>query len=93
MVLLMHLPMKQAVGTSLLIIAANSLAGLLGNTVSEPTNWSLLLIFTALAVTGILIGAYLSRFIPGAGLSKIVGWFVLVLSIYIIGKEMLMPSF
>ena len=89
LVLLVRLPMKRAVGTSLLIIAANSLLGFLCNPIERPINWPFLLTFTALAVLGILIGIQLARFISGFRLRKTFGWSVLVISIGILGKEAL----
>lgn len=89
LVLLAKLPMKMAVGTSLLIIAAKSLFGFLGDVANQPIEWLFLLQFTGLSIVGIFIGTYLSKFIPGAKLKKGFGWFVLVMGIYIIGKEFL----
>lgn len=91
LVLLIKLPMKRAVGTSLLIIAANSLIGFLSDTISGRVNWPFLLEFTTLAILGILLGSYLSRFISSLKLRKAFGWTALGLSIFIIVKETLMP--
>lgn len=91
LVLLVRLPMKSAVGTSLLIIAANSLIGILCNPVWQQIDWPFLLTFTALAMLGILIGSYMSRFISGLRLRKAFGWSVLGLSVWILGKEALIP--
>lgn len=88
LVLLARLPMKVAVGTSLLIIAANSLIGF-GNSSAVAIDWSFLLKFTALSVVGIVVGTYLTRFIPGQKLKKSFGWFVLVMGVYIISRELL----
>ena len=55
LVLLAKLPMKMAVGTSLLIIAAKSLIGFLGDLSSQTIDWQLLLIFTCLSIVGIFI--------------------------------------
>ena len=87
LVLLVRLPMKMAVGTSLLIIAANTLIGFWGSTADLPVDWPFLLKFTAFSVFGILLGTYLSRFIPGQKLKKAFGWFVLVMGVYIISRE------
>lgn len=81
--------MKMAVGTSLLIIAAKSLIGFLGDISNLVIDWPFLLIFTALSVVGIFIGSYLSKFIPGEKLKTAFGWFVLVMGTYIILKEIL----
>ncbi|AVR46061.1 permease [Christiangramia fulva] len=87
LVLLAGLPMKKAVGTSLLIIAINSLLGFLGDLGHMDINWVFLLIFTALAIAGIFLGVYLNRFFNGQKLKKAFGWFVLVMGIYIIWTE------
>lgn len=88
MVLLIHLPMKTAVGTSLLIIAANTLLGFWGGIATLQIDWPFLLKFTALSVLGIFIGTYLTRFIAGEKLKKAFGWFVLLMGIYIISHEL-----
>ena len=87
LVLLARLPMKMAVGTSLLIIAAKSLVGFMGDVSNIEIDWVFLWQFTALSVVGIFIGTYISRFIEGEKLKKSFGWFVLVMGIYIISKE------
>ena len=89
LVLFARLPMKMAVGTSLLIIAAKSLIGFLGDVSNLVIDWPFLSIFTALSVIGIFIGSYLSKFIPGEKLKTAFGWFVLVMGTYIIVKEIL----
>jgi uncharacterized protein len=88
LVLLSKLPMKQAVGTSLLIIAMKSLFGFLGDLSHTTMDWKLLLSVTALAVAGIFIGNSFSRKIDAHKLKKGFGWFVLVMGIYIIIKEL-----
>jgi len=89
LVLLARMPMKLAVGTSLFIIAAKSLIGFIGDLQgSEVIDWKLLSIFTAFAVAGIFAGILLSKKIPGQKLKKGFGWFVLVMGIYIIIKEL-----
>lgn len=88
LVLFCKLPMKKAVGTSLLIIAAKSLIGFTGDLSNYPMNWNLLLSVTAAAVAGIFIGNMLSNKISGDKLKKAFGWFVLAMGIYIILKEL-----
>ena len=87
LVILAKLPMKLAVGTSLLIIAANSLIGFTGDIGEINIEWLFLFKFSLFAVAGIFIGSYLSNFISGAKLKPAFGWFVLVMGIYIIGRE------
>ena len=88
LVLLAKLPMKLAVGTSLLIIAAKSLIGFLGDLSTQTIDWQLLLIFTSLSIIGIFIGSALSKKINEKILKTGFGWFVLVMGIYIITKEL-----
>lgn len=92
LVLLSKLPMKQAVGTSLLIIAAKSLIGFTGDLSHYTMDWKLLLIVSALAIIGIFGGNALNKKIDANKLKKGFGWFVLVMGIYIIIKELFFPG-
>ncbi len=87
LVILSKLPMKEAVGTSLFIIAAKSLIGFFGEGAETAINWQIILTVTAFAVIGIFIGSFLSKKVDGAKLKPAFGWFVLVMGIYIIIKE------
>lgn len=89
LVLLSGLPMKEAVGTSLLIIAAKSLFGFVGDLGHYTLNWTLLLTVTAIAIAGIFAGNMLTRKFEGEKLKKGFGWFVLITGIYIIVKELM----
>jgi uncharacterized membrane protein YfcA len=91
LVLLSRLPMKQAIGTSLLIIAAKSLIGFTGDITNYQMDWRLLITVTLLAITGIFIGNWLSQKVSSRNLEKGFGWFVLVMGIYIIVKEFFFP--
>ncbi|NCI50375.1 sulfite exporter TauE/SafE family protein [Sediminibacterium roseum] len=82
-----HLPMKDAIGTSLLIIAMNSLSGFAGDLFHQQFDWQRLLPLTAIAVTGTFIGRRLGQDMAGERLKKWFGWFVLVMGIYIIMHE------
>ena len=88
LVLFSKLPMKLAVGTSLLIIAAKSLIGFTGDLSHYNMDWKLLLIVTGAAVVGIFIGNALNKKLHGDRLKKWFGWFVLVMGLYIIVKEL-----
>jgi len=90
LVLLSKLPMKEAVGTSLVIIAAKSLIGFFGESNETLIDWSLLMIISIVATSGIFIGMFLSKKIDGAKLKPLFGWFVLVMGVYIIIKETLL---
>ncbi|QEE49760.1 sulfite exporter TauE/SafE family protein [Flavobacterium alkalisoli] len=90
LVFLAHMPMKKAVGTSLFIIAIQSLAGFMGDVGQSNIDWSFLLVFTLMSVIGIFIGIALSNKIPGEKLKTGFGWFVLIMGIYILIKEIFM---
>jgi uncharacterized membrane protein YfcA len=89
LVVLTKLPMKKAVGTSLLIIAAKSLIGFTGDLSAQTMDWPLLLAVTLMAVLGIFLGNTLSKKIDGGKLKKGFGWFVMVMGLYILLKETL----
>ncbi|HOJ90241.1 MAG TPA: sulfite exporter TauE/SafE family protein [Saprospiraceae bacterium] len=87
LVLLRKLPMKEAVGTSLLIIASNSLIGFLGKSKEIVLDWNLLFMIAVFAIFGIFIGTFISKKIDGAKLKPAFGWFILFMGVYIILKE------
>ncbi|MBP7272554.1 MAG: sulfite exporter TauE/SafE family protein [Saprospiraceae bacterium] len=90
LVVLSKLPMKEAIGTSLVIIAAKSLIGFFGESGETVIDWIFLTKVAAFAILGIFIGMTLSKKIDGAKLKPAFGWFVLVMGIYIIIKETLL---
>ena len=87
LVLLSKLPMKEAVGTSLVIIAAKSLIGFFGESGETVIDWVFLSKVTVFAIIGIFTGMGLSKRINGEKLKPAFGWFVLVMGIYIVLKE------
>ncbi|WP_372752619.1 sulfite exporter TauE/SafE family protein [Mariniflexile sp.] len=89
LVLWAGLPMKKAVGTSLVIIAINSIIGFSGDLYNLEINWDFLILFTSLTILGVLLGGYLSKFISNKKLKKGFGWVVMVMALYIIMKETL----
>jgi uncharacterized membrane protein YfcA len=90
LVLIIRMPMKIAVGTSLLIVAINSLFGFVFSIsiIPQQFNWPLMLLFTLLAVIGIIIGSKLSDRIPAETLKKAFGWFILIMGGYILVREL-----
>jgi hypothetical protein len=82
------IPIKKAIATSLFIIAINSLIGFLGDVQNLDIDWTFLLSFTVVSVVGIFLGMWLNRFIDGKKLKKVFGWFVLIMGVYIIFKEL-----
>ncbi len=89
LVLLRNLPMKIAVGTSLFIIAINSLIGVISNYgLLASFDWPLILLFTAFTISGLFIGIALSKVVSGYKLRVGFGWFTLLMGILIIIKEL-----
>lgn len=84
-----NLPMKNAVATSIFIIAINSLIGFTGDLGTYEIDWIFLSIFSALSIAGIFLGIYFTRFVSGNQLKKGFGWFVLVMGTFIIIREVL----
>ena len=77
-----------AVGTSLFIVASQSLIGFVGDIMSDQViDWKLLEIFTLASVIGIFIGNFISRKVADEKLKTGFGWFVLSMGIYIIIRE------
>ncbi|MFZ9982757.1 MAG: sulfite exporter TauE/SafE family protein [Cyclobacteriaceae bacterium] len=88
LVILTGMKMKEAVGTSLLIITMKSLIGFLGDVPkTSGIDYSFLIFFTVFAVAGILIGSNLSKVIDNRKLKPGFGWFVLVTGVLILIKE------
>ncbi|MDP2160864.1 MAG: sulfite exporter TauE/SafE family protein, partial [Flavobacterium sp.] len=84
-------PMKVAVGTSLFIIALQSLFGFLGDIRPDQViDWKVVLLFTFFSIIGIFIGNRLSKTINGSKLKAGFGWFVLVMGVYIMIKELVL---
>jgi len=92
LVLLTRLTFKAAAGTSLIIIAVNSLIGFLGDLFNYSMDWTFLLTLTSLAIVGVLIGNQLSHRIPPGGLRKIFGWFILMAGCAMMIHEVLHPA-
>lgn len=88
LVILVGLPMKEAIGTSLLIIALNSLIGFTGDLGHFAIDWFFLIKITGIAIIGIIIGGQIHKRVAGSKLKKGFGWFVLVMGAYIIIKEL-----
>ncbi|MBZ4420220.1 sulfite exporter TauE/SafE family protein [Myxococcus sp. RHSTA-1-4] len=87
LVLLVGLPMKQAVGTSLLVIAVNSFVGFAGYLGHVDVPWGYLGIFTAIAVAGILAGTWASHYVSQAALKRAFSAFLVVMGVFILYKN------
>ncbi len=89
LVLFANVPMQVAVGTSLLIIAAKSLLGFLGDVQrTSDINWTFLVEATLVAAVGIVVGSLLASRVSNEKLKPAFGWFLVVMGAYILGKEL-----
>ena len=88
LILFAKLPMRKAVGTSLFIIAMNSLVGFIGDVQNLEIDWIFLLTFSSISVVGIFTGMYLTKYTNESQLKKIFAYFVLVMAAIILLKEM-----
>lgn len=89
LVLFGKLPVREAMGTSLLIIAGNSAAGLLGYLNTVPLDGHLITTFTLAAGLGALVGGELSHRIPVQALQKGFGYFLLAIATFVLVKSAL----
>jgi uncharacterized membrane protein YfcA len=90
LLLFAKLPMKKAVGTSLFIIAMNSLIGFLGDVQTITIDWKFLSSFTGISIVGIFIGIYLNKYINETQLKKGFAYFVLFMATFILVKEIVL---
>ncbi|MEV5210485.1 sulfite exporter TauE/SafE family protein [Micromonospora sp. NPDC053740] len=86
--LLGGLPMSVAVGTSLVVIAMKSFAGLAGYLASVDINWGLAAAVSIAAIAGSFVGGRLTDRIPADILRKAFGWFVVVMGVFVLGQQL-----
>jgi uncharacterized membrane protein YfcA len=84
LVLLARLPMKLAVGTSLLVIALNAATGFWGYLGLVEVRWGFMAAFGGVAIVGILIGTRLVRHVPAAALRNAFGAFLILMGLFIL---------
>lgn len=94
LVLLGKVPMKEAVGTSLLVIAMKSAAGFVGYLGQVEVAWGFMGVFTAVAIVGILVGTYLVRFVPQHTLQRAFAVFLVLMGGVILyqNRAVFLPS-
>ena len=93
-----HVPMHQAIGTSLLVIAMNAAAGIAGYAGHVPIDWRLVVAFTSLTILGVLAGTRLAPRVPAAvlrrafaGVLVVIGLFLLVQNRHALGSRAAVP--
>lgn len=94
LVVLGKIPMKQAVGTSLLVIAMKSATGFLGYLGQVAVPWAFITLFTVVAMVGILGGTYLVQFVSQAALKRAFAVFLIVMGSFVLyqNRGVLLPD-
>ena len=87
LVLLGGIPMKEAIGTSLLIITFKSATGFLGYLNQVTIDWNLMLTFTTVAILGVIWGAYFSGKMRSEKLQQGFGYFLIAIATFILIKR------
>lgn len=88
LVVLGNVPMKEAVGTSLVVIAMKSAAGFAGYVGQVDVPWGFIAGFTTVAVAGILAGTDLVRFVPQSALKRSFAVFLLIMGAAILYQNL-----
>jgi uncharacterized membrane protein YfcA len=84
-----RIPFENVVGTTLFVIALNSLLAFLGDLLNYSINWSFLLSITALSIIGVCLGILTNRIVPAKPLQRSMGWLTLSMGIWILVIELL----
>ncbi len=88
-VLVLHMNMKNAVASSLILITINSFVGFIGDLfIQNSMDWKLLSIFSLFSIAGIFLGIFLTRYIEGNRLKSYFGYMIIFLAAGILFKEM-----
>ncbi len=88
LMIFVRLNFKKAIGTSLCIVALNSIIGFLGNLGHQHLDWMFLIGISAICGVGILLGSLLSNKISSQKLKPAFGWFTLVVGMFVLIKEL-----
>lgn len=88
LVVFARIPFESAVGTTLFVIALNSLLGFLGDVLNYSINWTFLLSITALSIAGVCAGVLSNKIVPAQRLQKSLGWITLALGVWILVNEL-----
>jgi hypothetical protein len=87
LVVLARVPMKRAVGTSLVVIAMNSASGFAGYAGRVAVPWAFVAAFTAVAVVGILVGTWLVRYVSAAALRRTFAVFLVIIGVLVVWEN------
>jgi uncharacterized membrane protein YfcA len=87
LVFVAKLPMRLAIGTSLLVITMNALSGFLGYVGTVPIDWHLVSWFTAVAAVGSVAGTLISKQVPQRRLKEVFGVLLIGVSLYVLYRR------
>jgi uncharacterized membrane protein YfcA len=88
LVLVANVPVKEAVGSSLLIIAMNATSGVAGYLGQVPFDWRLVAWFTSVAALGAVVGTRVMRRLPAARIKQAFAIMILVLGTYLVIRNL-----
>lgn len=88
LVLLSGMPMREAVGTSLLVIMLNATAGFAGHSAHIQIDYALAVVVTLFAIAGTFLGHRLSQRIPLVRLTKGFAWFILAVAAWLVYRQL-----
>ena len=88
LVLFAKLPMRTAVGTSLLVFTMNSMAGFAGALAHATIPWRLAGLATVAAVVGSLFGTAFAGRVKPETLRRGFAWFVLAMAAFMVFKQL-----
>lgn len=84
LVLLAHVPMHAAVGTSLVLIAMNAVAALAAYWSAVPLPWGFVLGFAGIASVGAVVGVGVARRLPASRLRRGFGFLLLGVAAFVL---------
>jgi len=87
LVLVARLPMRLAVGTSLLVITMNAMGGFAGYIGHTAIDWYLVAWFTSIAAVGAVIGTLASKQVEQHHLRQVFGYLLIVVSLYVLYRR------
>ena len=89
LVLLSGIPMKVAIGTSLVIVAAKSYSGFAGYIGAVPVDWAVMGSFTVVTVAGSFAGTRIAHRFSHEKLKKSFAIFLIIVATYILLKSVI----